>query len=244
MLLMLIVKVQSIDDDYFYDDSTEDTLSYVDDNDSESLTDCQYHESSYQDNAVFYRGINDCSICLCQNRKVSCNDLGCPNQTNSSNELDFFESVEYNYDEEQEVVQTEIKMANDFPGLYCASRYPKSTNGTCCHDRMDSCSVQIACKSFMFEQIMKNYSLLYSSIKLLKQRCVIVMSSVANIIILIVVPTTRVIAKDWHQLHSLFVSLIVFTLHHLIHPRLLIVIHGIARDPISKHTFNYCFYYI
>ena len=155
---MLIVKVQSNEEDYNYDDSTEDTLSYVDYNDSQSSTDCQYHESSYQDNEYFYRGINDCSICLCKNRNVSCNDLGCQefmkNQTSSSNEFDFLESVEYNYEEEQEVLNTEIKFFKEFAGPYCATRYPQSTNGTCCNDRMDSCSVQISSKNIVFEQFM------------------------------------------------------------------------------------------
>lgn len=155
---MLIVIVQSYEDEYNnYDDSTEDTLSYVDYNDDQSA-DCEYHESSYQNNTVFYRGINDCSICLCQNRKVSCDDLGCQlnmeNLLNSSNELDFFENVEYNYEKEHEVVvEADIESTNDFPGSYCASRYPKSTNGTCCDDRLDSCSVRIECKSLVFKLV-------------------------------------------------------------------------------------------
>ena len=155
ILLMLILNVQSMDEYDNYDDSTEDTLSYVDYNDSQGA-DCQYHESTYQNNTAFYRGINDCSICLCQNRKVSCDDVGCQkfmvNQINSSNEFEFLESVEYNYEEEQEVeVANLIQLSNDFPGSYCASRYPKSNNGTCCDDRLDSCSVQIDCKSLVFK---------------------------------------------------------------------------------------------
>lgn len=148
--MVVIVTVQSNEDDYNYDDSTEDTLTYVDYNDSQSSTDCLYHESTYQDNEYFYRGINDCSICLCRNRNVSCDDLGCQEflkiQSNAFNDLDFLESVEYNYEQEQEVVNKEINLFHEFPGPYCAARYPQSTNGTCCDDRMDSCSVPISSK--------------------------------------------------------------------------------------------------
>lgn len=161
ILLMLIVKIQSIN--YHYEDLSaeeigQDNLSYVDSNDSQSLTNCHYHDSVYQDNEYFYRGVNDCSICLCKNRNVSCNDLGCQEFMKKhsilSNELDFIESIDYNYEEEQELEHSDIELTNEFPGPYCATRYPQSTNGTCCNDRMDSCSVQISSKTLKFEQLM------------------------------------------------------------------------------------------
>ena len=91
---------------------------------------------------------------------------------------------------------TVVLSFNDFPGPYCKTRYPRASNGICCNNRLDSCSVPISCKKhkyFLFINeliIKKNFKFKF------QQLCVIVMNFATNITILIVVLITKVIAKD------------------------------------------------
>ncbi|CAO1329683.1 unnamed protein product [Diamesa hyperborea] len=39
---------------------------------------------------------------------------------------------------------TVVVSFNDFPGPYCKTRYPRASNGICCNNRLDSCSVPIS----------------------------------------------------------------------------------------------------
>ena len=50
---------------------------------------------------------------------------------------------------------TVVVSFNDFPGPYCKTRYPRASNGICCNNRLDSCSVPISSKTQKYNFIIQ-----------------------------------------------------------------------------------------